>query len=148
MLALSHALETTDDVPCSFWAISDERFDDWLGDPLRQLFVVDGPDGLCGIGAYLRGGEFQDHLAELSIAVAPEARRHGVARAVLQSLEQSGRSAGIVLFKALVWVQNEPSRRFFERCGYTHRATLFSEFYSERFGEIDDCVYYKRLDGA
>jgi RimJ/RimL family protein N-acetyltransferase len=51
---------------------------------------------------------------------------------------------GIEIIKALIWVENSPSRKLFESLGYEHKATLMAEFKSD-FGEIDDAVYYKRV---
>ena len=136
----------TDETPCSFWGLTQTRLNEWLSDPARHLLVSEADTALAGTGSYVRGGPFQEHLAEISVAVAPNARRAGTARALIAALETDAANSGIHVLKALIWVRNTPSRKLFERCGYHHRATLYAEFMSEQFGEIDDCVYYKRLD--
>ncbi len=143
MLSLSQAL-MADDIPCSFWGLTPDRLRGWQADPARHI-VIAQDQTLEGIACYVRGADYQQHLAEVSVAVAPWARRRGIARALLQHLETHAADAGILMLKALIWVQNQPSRTFFAGCGYAHRATLYAEFMSEQFGEIDDCVYYKRL---
>jgi L-amino acid N-acyltransferase YncA len=60
-------------------------------------------------------------------------------------LEELAGKRGVEIIKGLVQAQNVASRRLIESLGYEHRATLYAEFKSEKFGEIDDCVYYKRL---
>lgn len=147
MMALSVAL-STDSTPCSFWGLTPERVGQWLSDPDRALVLAKRGHDVQGIASYVRGGAYQQHLAEVSVAVAPVARRSGMAGALLSHLEDTAAAADIRLLKALIWVQNTPSRRFFEAHAYEHRATLYAEFMSEQFGEIDDCVYYKRLGPA
>jgi len=138
----------SDESPCSFWSLTPDTLNKWRSDPDRHLLVHTTGDVLSGIGSYVRGGPHQQHLAEVSVAVAPHCRRSGTATDLLADLEQAGADAEIALFKALIWVSNAPSRKLFERCDYEHRATLYAEFISEQLGEIDDCVYYKRLRPA
>lgn len=146
LLAFSGALEG-DETPCSFWGLTPARIEQWLADDSRSALLCEENARLLGVGACVQGGDFQRHLGEVSVAVAPEARRRGVASALLDALEADATTRGIHLLKALIWVRNAESRAFFASRGYEHRATLISEFRSDRFGEIDDCVYYKRLDG-
>jgi ribosomal protein S18 acetylase RimI-like enzyme len=78
-------------------------------------------------------------------SVCPHHRRKGVARQLISSLEERARKREVELLKELVQTENLGSRRLVESLGYEHRATLYGEFKSARFGEIDDGVYYKRL---
>ena len=145
VLNLSRALET-DESPCSFWDLTAERLEGWASQTERHILVAGQGGGVTGVACFVRGGRFQEHLAEVSVAVTPSARRSGTASELLRALEDLGHEEGILLYKALVWVHNSSSRSFFEKNGYEHRATLYAEFMSEALGEIDDCVYYKRLD--
>lgn len=147
IVALSARLES-DTLPCSLWGLTGLRFEEWLADPGRVILAAEVDGTVTAIASYQRGGPYQEHMAEVSVAVHPDHRRAGVAAHLLSALEDSARKVGVELLKALVQVENEPSRRLFERCGFEHRATLYGEFRSERFGEIDDCVYYKRLSSA
>lgn len=144
ILALSAAL-LSDELPCSLWGLTPNDLGEWFSDPSRRVLAAEVAGSLAGVACYVRGGPFQEHMAEVSVAVHPDHRRAGTAAALLTALEQNARQAGGSLLKALVQVENAPSRRLFERCGFEHRATLYGEFRSERFGDIDDCVYYKRL---
>ena len=100
---------------------------------------------VVGIGSVTRGQLYQQHLAELSIAVDSQYRKNGIARIIVSQLEVIAKEDGVELLKAHISTNNLPSRRLFESLNYEHRATLFCEFKSPEFGEIDDCVYYKRL---
>ncbi|MBA2321909.1 MAG: GNAT family N-acetyltransferase [Deltaproteobacteria bacterium] len=60
------------------------------------------------------------HLTELTaIAVAPEARRSGIARTLLAAVVRAARSeAGLVEIRLLVAVRNAPARALFRQAGF------------------------------
>jgi ribosomal protein S18 acetylase RimI-like enzyme len=144
LVDLSRRLEG-DSVPNSYWGMNAALAGDLLQNPNKRTFVALRDEALAGIGTLTRGEFYQYHLAELSVAVDPGHRKAGVARTLLQRLEETAREQKIELLKAMVSTNNLPSRRLFESLGFEHRATLYAEFKSAEFGEIDDCVYYKRL---
>jgi L-amino acid N-acyltransferase YncA len=143
VVELSRRLES-DSIPCSYWGLDSTLAGELLQNPNKRSFVALLDDALAGIGTLTRGEQFQYHLAELSVAVDLRHRKNGVARALVQQLEETAREQKIELLKAMVSTNNLSSRRLFESLGYEHRATLYAEFKSAEFGEIDDCVYYKR----
>lgn len=100
---------------------------------------------VVGIGTLTRGELYQYHLGEISIVVDLQHRNHGIAWTMVLQLEKTAREHKIELLKAFISTNNIPSRRLFESLNYEHRATLYAEFKSAEYGEIDDCVYYKRL---
>ena len=51
ILALSRDLET-DEMPCSFWALTPTRLEEWLSDSSRHLLVAEADTTLTGIGSY------------------------------------------------------------------------------------------------
>jgi GNAT superfamily N-acetyltransferase len=130
--------------PCSFWGLTDQSVSQ-LCDVGNIAVVALMANRVCGLGLLSRGGEFQTHWAEISVAVAPEQRHHGIARAILENLETRASDAGISMIKALILENNSPSRSFFVRNGYEHRATLCDEFMLPGTGLQNDCVYYKWL---
>jgi ribosomal protein S18 acetylase RimI-like enzyme len=65
------------------------------------------------------------------LAVAPECRRHGVARALIAESERTLGKLGINLFCALIDVDNTPSKELFKKCGYA---------------EHNDIVYFSKRD--
>lgn len=144
LVDLSRRLEG-DSVPCSYWGLNSISAGQLLQHPNKRSFVALFDETLAGIGTLTRGEFHQSHLAELSVAVDPQYRQNGVARTLVQQLEKTAREQKIELLKAMVSTNNLSSRRLFESLGYEHRATLYAEFKSAEFGEIDDCVYYKRL---
>lgn len=144
LIQLSRRLES-DSIPCSYWGLNTESANQLLQNPNKLSFVAILDKFIVGIGTLTRGEYYQRHLAEISIAVDAEHRKVGVARRILSHLEQVAQEQQIELLKALITITNTPSRRLFESLNYEHRATLYAEFKSLEFGEIDDCVYYKRL---
>jgi L-amino acid N-acyltransferase YncA len=143
LIGLSRRLEG-DSIPCSYWGLDSTLAGELLQNPNKRSFVALLDGALAGIGTLTRGEQFQYHLAELSVAVDLEHRKNGIARTLVQQLEETARGQKIELLKAMVSTNNLSSRRLFESLGYEHRATLYAEFKSAEFGEIDDCVYYKR----
>ena len=87
----------------------------------------------------------QDHLGEISVAVHPDHRKSGHASKLVSAIEAQAITIGVDVIKAMIWVENHPSRSLFNTLGYEHKATLMAEFKSDKIGEIDDAVYYKRL---
>jgi len=144
VIELSRALEK-DPVPCSYWGLDSVSAMRLLQDPHKRSVVAIVNDSVAGIGTLTRGQAFQQHLAEVSIAIDPQHRKNGIARKIVSQLEIMAKEDGIELLKAYISTDNLPSRRLFESLDYEHRATLYCEFKSPQFGEIDDCVYYKRL---
>lgn len=144
VLRLSDRL-ASDPLPCSYWGLTPLMAAELLQGDQKYTVVAHVDDKIAGIGSFTRGRHFQKHLAELSIAIDPDHRKRGIARMILSALEERALEDGIELLKALIATANEPSRRLFESLRYEHRATLFCEFKSQEFGEIDNCVYYKRI---
>jgi GNAT superfamily N-acetyltransferase len=62
-------------------------------------------------------GFVDEATPELAIAVAPHARRRGVATALLQALADAARSRGVLALSLSVNADN-PSRRIYERAGF------------------------------
>lgn len=144
VVQLSRRLES-DSIPTSYWSLDSTSASGLLQNPNKRSVVALFDQTVVSIGTLTRGEHYQYHLAEISIAVDPRHRKNGLARKVVQQLEQTARELNIEMLKAMISTHNIPSRRLFESLHYEHRATLYAEFKSQEFGEIDDCVYYKRL---
>jgi len=144
VVQLSQRLET-DSIPCSYWGLNSISAAQLLQSPCKFSVVALVNKSVVGIGSINRGQLYQKHLAEISIAVDPQHRKNGIARMIIIHLEVVAKENEVELLKALISTNNLPSRRLFESLNYEHRATLYCEFKSPEFGEIDDCVYYKRL---
>jgi len=143
LLHLSDALRT-DHSPCSYWSLTQEQIKGWMEEEKRTDLTILQDGAVAGIASLQQGGRHQIHLGEISVAIHPEHRRSGLARILISEIEQAAHP-DIEIIKALIWVENHPSRKLFESLGYEHKATLMAEFKNETGGEIDDAVYYKRL---
>jgi len=144
VVTLSHRLEA-DELPCSYWNLQTEDVRTLLNSPNKRTVIALDQDHVAGIGTLKQGEDYQKHLAEISVAICPQYRRQNLARQIIAHLENLAQAGHIEIIKALVWTRNIASQKLFESLHYERRATLFAEFKSPDFGEIDDHVYYKRL---
>ena len=144
VITLSHRLEV-DEIPCSYWGLEAEDVRNLLSAPNKRTLVALDQEHVAGIGSINQGEAYQQHLAEISVAICPQYRRQGIANQLISELENLAQASGAEIIKALIWTRNTASQKLFETLNYEHRATLFAEFKSPEFGEIDDHVYYKRL---
>lgn len=145
VLALSRRLETEDELPCSYWGLEAENVRDLLNAPNKRTLIALDQEHVAGIGTLKQGEDYQQHLAEISVAVCPKYRRQHLAKRIISELENLAQASGIEIIKVLVWTRNNASQKLFESLQYKYKATLMAEFKSPGFGEIDDHVYYKRL---
>ncbi len=77
---------------------------------------------VAGFGAY---GEFRDwpgysSTVEHSVHVAPEHRRQGIGRALLEELIKRAREVGLHVMVAGIDAENHPSLRLHEDLGFEH----------------------------
>jgi len=86
-------------------------------------FVQDRLVGVAVISCDMRKGWIN------RLAVIPECRRRGVARALIAESERTLRTHGINIFCVLVEAGNAPSKDLFRKCGYVkhHDITYFSK---------------------
>jgi RimJ/RimL family protein N-acetyltransferase len=133
-----------DEHPCSFWMLSSENIASLL-QPGKIAHIALENSIVVGLGTLTIGGKFQSHWAEISVAVTRLYQGRGVASALVSSLEASAQQIDIKLIKALILENNKPSRKFFARSKYVHKATLYDEFLIPDLGLVNDCVYYKSL---
>lgn len=65
-----------------------------LASPHQSVWVIDRPDGAPGLGAMLVLWHFPHRLRVYDIATHPDARGHGLGRALMAHAEQLARKAG------------------------------------------------------
>lgn len=90
---------------------------DELGPPLGGFVVGYGPDGtaVCS-GGFKR---FAEGVAEIKrMYVVPEARGRGVARALLERLEDDARRLGLLTVRLDTGDRQPEARRLYARAGY------------------------------
>jgi RimJ/RimL family protein N-acetyltransferase len=105
-----------------------------LADPACAILIAEEGGGAVG---QLRFDRVGPDLAEVDIAVAPEARGRGIAREILGlGLERVENLLGVTRVRALVKPDNQPSLRAFRAAG----------FQVER--EREDAVELERTTGA
>lgn len=144
VITLSRRLEV-DELPCSYWSLEADAVRDLLNAPNNRTLIALTQEEAAGIGTIKKGEAYQQHLAEISVAISPAYRGQGLAKQIITELENLAQASGVEIMKALVWTRNTASQKLFESLNYERRATLMAEFKSPKFGEIDDHVYYKRL---
>ena len=144
IITLSASLQA-DPTPCSYWGLDEGSVQRLLNKKNKTTVVAHQKSDIIGIGTVVQGEAYQCHLGEVSVAISPHDRRRGLAGKIIAKLEDIAKAQNIEIIKALIWTENAPSRALFESLGYEHKATLYAEFKSAEFGEIDDCVYYKRI---
>lgn len=91
----------------------------WYREKLVSIFnsiwVVEGDETPLGYVRYGRDGL----VAEVAIAIMPDARRNGLAKDLLLTTEPWAlRNLEVSRLLALVLVENEPSQRLFSSAGY------------------------------
>lgn len=77
----------------------------------------------------------------MTLDVAPQQRRHGLATEMMQRADDIAREANVDALALHVWVENEGAIRFYERIGY-QRAGRVEHFYT---GSRDAWLYRKPL---
>jgi ribosomal-protein-alanine N-acetyltransferase len=79
----------------------------------------------------------------LTLAVAPAARRQGIARALIADLFERGRRAGARSISLEVAADNPAARQLYESCGF--RQSGRRRGYYRRGGESIDALLFRRV---
>ncbi len=130
---------------------------DRTSDPFFTFFTPSGPAGeylvaeLKGkLAGYIRVRpvtELRENahvLGVMGLAVAPDARRRGVASALLAAAERLARDRGARKLSLRVLGTNAAAQRLYERLGFQREGTLRDEFCIDgRY--VDDVVMAKHL---
>ncbi len=88
--------------------------------------------------------ENQHVFGVFGLAVAPRARRRGVAAALLAAAEQRARASGARKLSLRVFSTNDEAIRLYQRCGFQREGVLREEFLIDgRY--IDDVLMSKYL---
>jgi len=86
-------------------------------------------------------------LGIFGLAVAPRARRQGVATALLDAAEDQARVQGAAKLNLRVLSTNEPAIRLYERQGFEHEGLLRGEFLIDG-SYVDDVLMAKPIRPA
>ena len=99
-----------------------------LENPLALWLAAEGQDGT--VLAYLGSQSCFEDADVLNVCVAPEARRRGVAEALMLELERRLIPKGVEKITLEVRASNEPALRLYEKLGYT-RVGLRKGYYEK-----------------
>ena len=133
------SFETDETVPSDF--------EDWIqhkhGD---SLIAAEGPDGLVGWAALAPASHRECYrgVAESQLYVAEQARGQGIGDLLLGGLIESSRAMGIWTIEAIVFPENQASRRLFARHGF--REVGRREKIARMNGEWRDTLLLERRD--
>ncbi len=103
------------------WSWDEARVAACIRDADSLVLTARGPQGIAG-AAIMRFAESSAHLGLL--VVAPECRRAGVGRGLIEWLEASARVAGTFLVSLEVRATNEGARHFYRKLGYRELVCL------------------------
>jgi len=111
----------------------------------RILLVAGEADEIIGtVQLELAQKENALHRAEVQkVMVAPRCRRQGVARALMNAIEESARQAGRTLL-VLDTERESDAERFYPGCGYT-RSGVIPQYARRTDGSLVDTVVFYRL---
>jgi ribosomal protein S18 acetylase RimI-like enzyme len=120
-----------------------------VGDPRARTFVAESRELTLGLAVvsverHRRWGPFDEpRLAHLdAIAVAPEARRRGVARTLLAHAERFASRRGALSMSLMTAVDNSVARKLFAACGYLELVELGAVY----AGRTDAVRMFKPLE--
>ena len=83
------------------------------------VIVAETPDGIVGRLSVARDPQAASrHVADVGLMVAPEWRRRGVGRALLDAAERWARETGVRKLELHVFPHNEPAIALYEQAGY------------------------------
>ena len=94
-----------------------------IGFPVRVATIDDAVVGWAALSRYRPSSGYR-HTAEVSVYVDRRAQRRGVARALVSSLHEWARSAGLHAIVASIDSENRASVALFEHFGYLQVARL------------------------
>ncbi|HEU5017792.1 MAG TPA: N-acetyltransferase [Pseudolabrys sp.] len=115
--------------------------------PGHAVFVAEQDGGVAGtyyLRANNRGGG--SHVANCGFMVAPEARGHGIARAMCTHSLDQARARGFTAMQFnFVIASNERAVKLWQACGFAIVGTLPGVFRHPRRGAVDAYVMFRTL---
>jgi [ribosomal protein S18]-alanine N-acetyltransferase len=110
----------------------------------KSFTVVAGSEakaiaGFCTGRLYVREGKLFGHI--ITIDVLPDARRQGVGRRLLRTVEEDFRAKAVISIQLEVAVDNQHARTFYQAMGYA-RMGMIPGYYA---GRLDALVMEKQL---
>jgi RimJ/RimL family protein N-acetyltransferase len=121
-----------------------DRYEQGRRDGTREVFaIVDGDEAVVGFAAAV-SIDREAATAELGYVVVEQARGRGYASRALSLLTEWGfTELGAERLELLIGVDNEPSKRVAEKCGYQREGVLRS--FATKPGVREDMELWSRL---
>lgn len=123
LLALFRSLEPTDLLFLRKDVTDERTVDAWARDvadgKIITLLAEDAGGNVLGEASlYPSELPWTRHVGEVRVVTSPEARGHGLGRALLQEIMQAARAAGLEKLTAEMTVEQASARRLFEGMGF------------------------------
>lgn len=92
----------------------------------REVFVADLGHGIVGLASYdqFRAGDGYRHAMEHTVMLAPDVRRGGVGRQLMQAIEEHARQGGAHVMVAGISGENLAAIAFHAALGYVETGRL------------------------
>lgn len=117
----------------------------WTAVDFRELLLTDGSFVVSKDGAgFALGRVILDEAELLTLAVKPEAQRHGIGRSCLSSFEKEAAQRGAVLFHLEVAETNTPALGLYRTAGWQEVGRR-KAYYKGDAARIDAILMTKRL---
>ena len=109
----------------------------WASDDRRLRRCACGDDGrIIAFSALQPGVDWSSHVAELVLVVAPEARRQGLGRRLLEALEDKARELGYARIRLDTGNRQPHAQAMYERAGYhpieNYNGNSMASFWGEK----------------
>jgi ribosomal protein S18 acetylase RimI-like enzyme len=118
-------------------------------DPENLLLVARVEGHVAGMGLLMQPTPAViHHTAELSVAVHPDYRRHGVARRLVETLLPAGARRGVELVRAWIASANGAARVLIGGLGFQEMARIKNELQHADGRRFDVIVYSKEVTNA
>lgn len=98
--------------------------------------------GYCAVSQWKKQEAYRN-TAEINIYLHPEYTGKGIGSIAINHLEKFAKANEICTLIAGLCSENTPSKRLFEKNGYTHCATFLQV--GNKFGRVLDTVYLQKL---
>lgn len=112
--------------------------------PKYKSYLISAENKVCGYGYFgqYKKRQAYDRTGEITIYLHPKKTGKGIAKPVLEKLENEAKQAGIKNLIAGITEENKPSFSFFSKNGYQKCAHLHKV--GEKFGRMLDVILMEK----
>lgn len=129
-----------------FWDVDDPAVAEAVvGDERRTTFGAFLDSRLIAFSALNPGVDWSSHVADLSLAVAPDHRQRGLGKALARAMLLEGLKAGYRKVTVSIAADNEGAIDMFRKLGFEGEALLRDQLLSPEDGSLHDVVLLAHL---